>query len=212
MTTMNVPTQVTPRTGKRATALAHAQDAASQSALGLDLVLFLAQGLAELACAHTLGLHALGQKRHHQRRQHGQQLARVGAQPRGLAQMGFGALLAAAEDVAEDGAAIGLGRGRACAATAEHRSQEAAQAAGRATAAEQAAKQAAHVQRALGAAVVALVSERERVARGLPGLRIVASATCGVSPSTPAVMSRIATAANVPQSMTSPAATSATGV
>lgn len=36
-----------------------------------------------------------------------------------------------------------------------------------------------------GAAVVALVSEADRVRRGLPGLRIVASATVGVSPRTP---------------------------
>lgn len=36
-----------------------------------------------------------------------------------------------------------------------------------------------------GAAAVALLSERDRVALGLSGLRIVASATCGVSPRTP---------------------------
>jgi acetyl-CoA C-acetyltransferase len=36
-----------------------------------------------------------------------------------------------------------------------------------------------------GAAVVALMGEEDRVARGLPGLRILASATSGVSPRTP---------------------------
>src|SRR3546814_1879554 len=67
--------------------------------------------------------HALGQVRHHDRREDLQQLVRLAAlQAGGLGDAGLRALLLAAEDVAKDAGAVGLAVLRA----AEHRAEHAA--------------------------------------------------------------------------------------
>ena len=88
-----------------------AQQTTTQAPLLLHPRLLLAQHLAQAAGVHAARAHALRQKRHHDGRQHLQQLPGIGAQPRGLAQAGLGTLLVAPKNVAQDGRAIGLAVG-----------------------------------------------------------------------------------------------------
>src|SRR5690606_29164680 len=104
-----------------------AEQAAAQAALLADFLLFPTQDAAErvrIGVALALPGHAIGQVRHHDRRETLPQLAGLAAlQPGGLGDAGLGARLPAAEDVAEDAGAVGLPVLRA----AEHRAQHAAQ-------------------------------------------------------------------------------------
>ena len=86
-----------------------AQQTAAQAALLLDLGFFLPQHLTEAIRAQTTGADALRQKCHHDRRQHLQQLARVGTQTGGLTQTVLRALLVAAKNMTKDGRAVGCG-------------------------------------------------------------------------------------------------------
>ena len=103
-----------------------AQQTTTQAPLLLHPRLLLAQHLAQAAGVHAARAHALRQKRHHDGRQHLQQLPGIGAQPRGLAQAGLGTLLVAPKNVAQDGRAIGLAAPRAAAA-AQQRTEQTAQ-------------------------------------------------------------------------------------
>ena len=105
-----------------------AQQATTQATLLLDLGFFLSQHLAQTIGAQTTGADALRQKRHHDRRQHLQQLASVSAQTRRLAQAVLRALLVAAKNMTEDGCAVRRRASRtATTCAAEQSAQQAAQ-------------------------------------------------------------------------------------
>ena len=99
---------------------------ASHAALRLNLATLLAQSVAQVIGPHALRLYALGQERHDQRSQHGQQLTSIATQSGGLTQLGFSLLLLATKDIAQNGARIQL-RATRCRASAQHRPQNAAQ-------------------------------------------------------------------------------------
>src|SRR5690606_1994994 len=109
------------------------EQAAAEATLLADLLLFLAEDVAEHVRIRTRGArlgaaalleHAFRQVRHHDRGEDLQQLPGLAAlQARGLGDAGLCAFLLPAEDVAEDAGAVGLPVLRA----AEHRTQHAAE-------------------------------------------------------------------------------------
>ena len=105
-----------------------AQQTAAQAALLLDLGFFLPQHLAEGIGIQPAGADALRQKRHHDRRQHLQQLASVGTEASRLTQAVLRALLVAAQNMAKDGCAVRRWASRSTTTgTAEQPAQQTAQ-------------------------------------------------------------------------------------